>query len=229
MQQSEGPCERDLHRTDEPGPPYTSEGQPRDSTKRGSGPPSPAPSSLSNRVGSAVIYPIAAPGPVALDHASTIEPGDTGREKRNEVDYGGVTAVFKFIIPNRLAESYMLKSMGRKLSNFKANLKLKHYESNCRNVTAIMNEHRPNCPSRAHVYVDTHKDRKTRPIPMDEKSKQDVVEMFNILLPGGKQVTNGNVAWEGAEPNATNPLHLAYVVFDYSQHKMLTSGCINTN
>ncbi|KAJ8420103.1 hypothetical protein Cgig2_002559 [Carnegiea gigantea] len=106
----------------------------------------------------------------------------------------------KFIIPNRVAESYVLKSMGKKWSNFKADLKLEHYEPNCGNVSAIMNEHRPDCvskdqwislvtywisdkgktvngvePSRAHVYVDTLKDRKTRPAPMDEKSKQVVV------------------------------------------------------
>ncbi|KAJ8435606.1 hypothetical protein Cgig2_016430 [Carnegiea gigantea] len=54
-------------------------------------------------------------------------------------------------------------------------------------------------PSRAYVYVDTHKDRKTRPAPMDEKSKQAVVNMINeklSQLQGGKEVTNGNVAWE---------------------------------
>jgi len=30
-------------------------------------------------------------------------------------------------------------------------------------------------PSRAHVYLDIHKDRKTQPAPMDEKSKEVVV------------------------------------------------------
>jgi len=30
-------------------------------------------------------------------------------------------------------------------------------------------------PSRAHVHIDTQKDHKTRPAPMDEKSKQAVV------------------------------------------------------
>ncbi|KAJ8422099.1 hypothetical protein Cgig2_011966 [Carnegiea gigantea] len=66
----------------------------------------------------------------------------------------------KFIIPYRVAESYVLKSMGRKWSNFKADLKLEHYEP----TVEI-----------AYVYIDTHKDRKTRPAPMDEKSKQAVV------------------------------------------------------
>ncbi|KAJ8437347.1 hypothetical protein Cgig2_009687 [Carnegiea gigantea] len=152
----------------------------------------------------------------------------------------------KFIIPNRVAESYMLKSMGRKWSNFKADLKLEHYEPNRGNVTAIMNEHVPDCipkdqwislvaywisdkgkkhsvtnrksranqvmvhtvrlksfarvivkktvngvkPSRAHVYVDTHKDRKTRPAPMDEKSKQamDMINENLSQLRGGKEL-----------------------------------------
>ena len=35
--------------------------------------------------------------------------------------------------------------MGRKWSNFKVDLKLEHYEPNRGNVTAIMNEHRPDC------------------------------------------------------------------------------------
>lgn len=54
-------------------------------------------------------------------------------------------------------------------------------------------------PSRAHVYADTHKDRKTRPTPMDKKSKQavDMIKEKLSQLPGGKEVTNGNVALEG--------------------------------
>ncbi|KAJ8433502.1 hypothetical protein Cgig2_018036 [Carnegiea gigantea] len=133
--------------------------------------------------------------------------------------------------------------MGSTWSNFKADLKLQHYEPNHGNVTAIMNEHRPDCvpkdqwislvtywisdegkshnifllslmnlcynvlywtvngvePSRAHIYVDTHKDRKTRPAPMDEKSKKamDMINEKLSQLPGGKEVTNGIVAWEG--------------------------------
>ncbi|KAJ8429757.1 hypothetical protein Cgig2_001254 [Carnegiea gigantea] len=88
--------------------------------------------------------------------------------------------------------------MGRKFSNFKVDPKLELYEPNRGNVTAIMNEHRPDCvpkdqwislatywisnkgktvngvePLRAHACVDTHKDRKTRPAPMDEKPKVD--------------------------------------------------------
>ncbi|KAJ8420920.1 hypothetical protein Cgig2_018387 [Carnegiea gigantea] len=112
----------------------------------------------------------------------------------------------KFVIPNQVAESYALKSIGGKWSNFKADHKLEHYELNRGNVSAIMNRHRPDCvpkdqwislvtysisdkgktvngvePSRAHVYVDTHKDRKTRPAPMDEKSKQAVVIMKEVV------------------------------------------------
>ncbi|XP_074316513.1 uncharacterized protein LOC141652804 [Silene latifolia] len=54
-------------------------------------------------------------------------------------------------------------------------------------------------PSRAHVFLETHKDRKTVPAPMDEKSKQ-AVEMINEKLndmPNNKEVTNGAVAWDG--------------------------------
>ncbi|KAJ8438186.1 hypothetical protein Cgig2_001904 [Carnegiea gigantea] len=114
--------------------------------------------------------------------------------------------------------------MGRKWSNFKADLKLEHYEPNRGNVSAIMNEHRLDCVpkdqwislvtywisdkektvngvelSRAHVDVDTHKDCKTRHAPMYEKSKQamDMINEKLSQLPGGKEVTNGNVAWEG--------------------------------
>ncbi|KAJ8423524.1 hypothetical protein Cgig2_019839 [Carnegiea gigantea] len=117
----------------------------------------------------------------------------------------------KFIIPNLVAESYVLKSMGRKWRNFKADL-----NSSIMSQTAKI----PNCvpkdqwislvtywifdkgktvngvePSRAHVYIDTHNDRKTRPPPMDEKSKK-AVDMINKKL-SGKEVTNGSVAWEG--------------------------------
>jgi len=51
----------------------------------------------------------------------------------------------KFIIPNRLAEGYGIKSLRRKWSNFKVNLKLEHYEPYCGNLIAIMNDHRPEC------------------------------------------------------------------------------------
>ena len=37
----------------------------------------------------------------------------------------------------------MIKSLGRKWSNFKVDLKLEHYEPYRGNVTAIMNDHRP--------------------------------------------------------------------------------------
>ncbi|XP_074302928.1 uncharacterized protein LOC141637265 [Silene latifolia] len=54
-------------------------------------------------------------------------------------------------------------------------------------------------PSRAHVFLETHKDRKTEPAAMDEKSKQ-AVDMINEKLndmPNNKEVTNGAVAWNG--------------------------------
>ncbi|XP_056697171.1 uncharacterized protein [Spinacia oleracea] len=54
-------------------------------------------------------------------------------------------------------------------------------------------------PSRAMVFLDTHKERKIVPTPMDEKSKQ-AVELINgklSKLPNGVEETNGKVAWEG--------------------------------
>ena len=60
----------------------------------------------------------------------------------------------KFIGPNPVVESYVLKSMGRKWSNFKTDFKLKHYKPNHGNVTAIMNEHRPGCvPKDRWIYL----------------------------------------------------------------------------
>ncbi|XP_056685591.1 uncharacterized protein [Spinacia oleracea] len=160
----------------------------------------------------------------------------------------------KFIIPHPLAEKFTMSSMGKKWSNFKAELKLQYHEPYSGNLNMVLNN-KPEIvpkdqwialvthwfsdegkkrsstnrwsremqvmahtggaknfasyaakktmngvlPSRSQVYLDTHKDRKIHPAPMDVKSKQ-AVDMINekmSQLPGGKEITNGIVAWDG--------------------------------
>ncbi|KAJ8438659.1 hypothetical protein Cgig2_031624 [Carnegiea gigantea] len=87
------------------------------------------------------------------------------------------------------AETYVLKSIRRKWSNFKVNFKLEHYEPNCGNVTAIISEHRPDCvPKDQWISLATYW--------ISDKGKDMINEILN-QLPGGKEVTNGNVAREG--------------------------------
>ncbi|KAJ8429754.1 hypothetical protein Cgig2_001251 [Carnegiea gigantea] len=68
------------------------------------------------------------------------------------------------------------------------------------NVTAIMNEHRPDCvPKDQWISLETYWiSDKGKTVNVVEPSRaHDMTNEKLSLLPGGKEVTNGNVIWEG--------------------------------